>query len=86
LSCYDDADIDAWRAGVRQRTNLDRVPFTLVAHLDAEPVGCLSVTDDDETSASPIVGSGSPACSSSVAPGTSAWVELVHVHGVATGR
>jgi GNAT superfamily N-acetyltransferase len=46
-SDHDDADLDKWRAGVRERTNLDRVPFTLVAHLDREPVGCLSVTDDD---------------------------------------
>jgi GNAT superfamily N-acetyltransferase len=46
-SDHDDADIDVWRAGVRKRTNLDRVPFTLVAHLDGEPVGCLSVSDDD---------------------------------------
>lgn len=44
---HDDADIDAWRSGVRERTSLDRVPFSLVAHLDGEPVGCLSVTDDD---------------------------------------
>ena len=42
-----DADINMWRTGVRNRTNLDRVPFTLVAHLDDEPVGCVSVTDDD---------------------------------------
>jgi len=46
-SDHDDADLDRWRAGVRERTNVDRVPFTLVAHLDGEPVGCLSVTDDD---------------------------------------
>jgi GNAT superfamily N-acetyltransferase len=46
-SDHDDADIDVWRAGVVKRTNLDGVPFTLVAHLDGEPVGCLSVTDDD---------------------------------------
>jgi GNAT superfamily N-acetyltransferase len=44
---HDDADLDGWRAGVRERTNLDRVPFTLVAYLDGEPVGCLSVSDDD---------------------------------------
>jgi hypothetical protein len=46
-SDHDHAEIDGWRAGVRERTNLDRVPFTLVAHLDGEPVGCLSVSDDD---------------------------------------
>jgi GNAT superfamily N-acetyltransferase len=44
---HDDADFDVWRAGVRERTNLDGVPFTLVAHLDGELVGCLSVTDDE---------------------------------------
>jgi GNAT superfamily N-acetyltransferase len=46
-SDHDDADVDVWRAGVSKRTNLSRVPFTLVAHLAGEPVGCLSVTDDD---------------------------------------
>ena len=44
---HDDANVDEWRAHVRGRTNHDRVPFTLVAHLDAEPVGSLAVCDDD---------------------------------------
>ncbi|MGO9876373.1 MAG: GNAT family N-acetyltransferase [Acidimicrobiia bacterium] len=44
---YDNANLDEWRRRVRGRTQHDRVPFTLVAHLDDEPVGCLSVCDDD---------------------------------------
>lgn len=44
---HDDANFDEWRARLRNRTNHDRVPFTLVAHHDDEPVGCLSVCDDD---------------------------------------
>jgi GNAT superfamily N-acetyltransferase len=44
---YDDADFDEWRARLRGRANHDHVPFTLVARLDGEPVGCLSVCDDD---------------------------------------
>src|SRR2546429_5564435 len=44
---HEDADLDAWRDGIRGRTNDDRVPFTLVAFLDGEAVGCLSVTEDD---------------------------------------
>jgi len=43
----EDANLDGWRARLCGRTNRDRVPFTLVAHLDGEPVGCLSVCDDD---------------------------------------
>jgi GNAT superfamily N-acetyltransferase len=44
---HDDANFDEWRARLRSRTNHDRVPFTLVGHLGSEPVGCVSVTDDD---------------------------------------
>jgi GNAT superfamily N-acetyltransferase len=44
---YDDANLDEWRRRVRDRTHPDRVPFTMVAHLDDEPVGCLSVCEDD---------------------------------------
>jgi RimJ/RimL family protein N-acetyltransferase len=44
---YDNPNFDEWRARVRQRTNHDRVPFTFVAHFDGEPVGSLSVCDDD---------------------------------------
>jgi hypothetical protein len=40
---HEDANVDEWRARIRDRTNQDRVPFTLVAHLDAEPVGLTSV-------------------------------------------
>ncbi|MCW2751332.1 MAG: putative N-acetyltransferase [Aeromicrobium sp.] len=43
----DDADLDVWRARLCSRTNHDRVPFTLIGHLGTEPVGCVSVTDDD---------------------------------------
>jgi GNAT superfamily N-acetyltransferase len=44
---HDDADLDAWRRHLVERTNLDRVPFTLVAHVDGTPVGSLTVCDDD---------------------------------------
>ncbi len=44
---HDDADLDEWRARLRTRTLPDGIPFTLVAHADHEPVGCLSVCDDD---------------------------------------
>ena len=44
---HDDSDFDRWRAVVGRRTNPERVPFTLVAHLGDEPVGCLSVCDDE---------------------------------------
>jgi GNAT superfamily N-acetyltransferase len=41
------ASLDEWRARLVTRSNRDRVPFTLVAFVDSEPVGCLSVCDDD---------------------------------------
>jgi len=44
---YSDASLDDWRARLVERSNRDRVPFTLVAFADAEPVGCVSVCDDD---------------------------------------
>ena len=44
---HEDADRDAWRRHIVERTNLDRIPFTLVAYLDGVPVGCVSVCDDD---------------------------------------
>jgi GNAT superfamily N-acetyltransferase len=43
----EDANRDEWRSRLQSRANHDRVPFTLVAHLDGEPVGCLSVCEDD---------------------------------------
>jgi len=42
-----DASLDDWRARLVERSNRDRVPFTLIAFADAEPVGCVSVCDDD---------------------------------------
>jgi GNAT superfamily N-acetyltransferase len=42
-----EASLDDWRSRLVARSNRDRVPFTLVAFLDAEPVGCVSVCDDD---------------------------------------
>ena len=42
-----DASLDEWRARLVARSNRDRVPFTLVAFVDAVPVGCVSVCDDD---------------------------------------
>jgi len=40
-------DLDSWRARLRGRSLVDGIPFTLVAFLDAEPVGCLTVCHDD---------------------------------------
>jgi GNAT superfamily N-acetyltransferase len=42
-----DASLDDWRARIVERSNRDRVPFTLIAFLDTVPVGCVSVCDDD---------------------------------------
>jgi GNAT superfamily N-acetyltransferase len=42
-----DASLDDWRARLVERSNRDRVPFTLVAFVDFVPVGCVSVCDDD---------------------------------------
>jgi len=41
------ASLDAWRARLVTRANRDQVPFTLVAFVDDEPVGCVSVCHDD---------------------------------------
>jgi GNAT superfamily N-acetyltransferase len=41
------ADQRAWRATLASRCGQDGIPFTLVASLDEEPVGCLSVCEDD---------------------------------------
>ena len=43
-----DADIEKWRERLRSRSRLDRVPFTLVARLDGDIVGCVTVCDDDD--------------------------------------
>ena len=42
-----DADFDEWRARLCERSAGDQIPFTLVAYIDADPVGCLSVCHDD---------------------------------------
>ena len=42
-----DADERAWRAQLASRCHDEGIPFTLVAALDAEPVGCVSVCADD---------------------------------------
>ena len=44
---HSDASLDEWRARLVTRSTRDRVPFTLVAFVDAVPVGCVSVCDDD---------------------------------------
>ena len=44
---YADPDRDEWFARVNGRTHHDRLPFTLVAYLDTEPVGCVSVCEDE---------------------------------------
>jgi GNAT superfamily N-acetyltransferase len=36
-----------WTAIIGSRAHRDEVPFTVVARLDDEPVGCLSLTADD---------------------------------------
>jgi GNAT superfamily N-acetyltransferase len=36
-----------WRQRLASRCNEVGIPFTLVAHLDSEPVGCVSVCVDD---------------------------------------
>jgi GNAT superfamily N-acetyltransferase len=42
-----DADLELWRSRLRARTRTDGVPFTFVAFVDEEPVGCISVCHDD---------------------------------------
>lgn len=41
------ADRDDWRARIRSRSNTDRIPFTLVAYLDGEPTGSVSICNDN---------------------------------------
>jgi GNAT superfamily N-acetyltransferase len=41
------ADEAEWRAQLASRCHEEGIPFTLVALLDDEPVGCLSVCTDD---------------------------------------
>jgi GNAT superfamily N-acetyltransferase len=42
-----DADREVWREQLRGRTRSDGIPFTVVASFDDQPVGCLTVCDDD---------------------------------------
>ena len=42
-----DADRDVWREQLRRRACSDRIPFTVVATLNDQAVGCLTVCDDD---------------------------------------
>ena len=42
-----DADLDQWRVQLRGRCRADGIPFTLVARLGDEPVGCITVCHDD---------------------------------------
>jgi GNAT superfamily N-acetyltransferase len=42
-----DANVDAWREQLRRRSSSERIPFTLVARIGGEPVGCVSVCHDD---------------------------------------
>ena len=41
------ANLDEWRRRLAARCAPDDIPFTLVAHLEDEPVGCLSLCHDD---------------------------------------
>ena len=80
---YDDPDRDTWRANVNGRTRRDGVPFTLIAHLDsepvaepvAEPVGCVSVCDDDGDARFPDRG-----------PWLSGMLVLGHARNLGVGR
>ena len=49
-SANDGLDLDTWRSRLRTRTRPDGIPFTLVARIDDDPVGCLTVCDDDADS------------------------------------
>ncbi len=42
-----DADEGAWRTQLASRCHDDGIPFTLMAALDGEHVGCLTVCEDD---------------------------------------
>ena len=43
----ENADWDEWRDRLATRCTPDAIPFTLVAHLEGEPVGCVSLCHDD---------------------------------------
>jgi GNAT superfamily N-acetyltransferase len=42
-----DASLDRWRAQLVERSNRDRIPFTLVAFVDDVAVGSVSVCEED---------------------------------------
>jgi GNAT superfamily N-acetyltransferase len=44
---YDNPDFEEWRTRLRSRSAGDQIPFTLVAFIGPDPVGCLSVCHDD---------------------------------------
>lgn len=44
---HSDASLAHWRAQLVERSNRDRIPFTLIAFADDEPVGCVTVCTDD---------------------------------------
>ena len=44
---YTDPDWDEWRARIVARSRPERIPFTLIAFVDDEPTGCITVCDDD---------------------------------------
>ena len=41
------ADERGWRTQLASRCRAEGIPFTVVASLDGEPVGCVSVCEDD---------------------------------------
>ena len=43
----DNANFEEWRSRLDGRCSGDTIPFTLVAYVEADPVGCLSVCHDD---------------------------------------
>jgi GNAT superfamily N-acetyltransferase len=48
-----DADLEAWRRRLASRCQHDAIPFTLVAYLGSDPVGCLTTCHDDTDSRFP---------------------------------
>lgn len=42
-----DADVEEWRTRLAGRCRNDAIPFTLLAHVGADPVGCVTVCHED---------------------------------------
>ena len=42
-----DADVEEWRGRLAGRCRNDAIPFTLLAHIAADPVGCVTVCNED---------------------------------------